>query len=163
MSISLEKFMGYRMDCTKETLDEDGEMNFENYEQFTDDYDAKLYLDQHPEEKWKFEKLKELGFIYQGDIVSPWYQEQKCNFFSFIQDGMNGLYSWIVYIESIECTEFIDTFSEDEEKNKALSLTHEVPKDIEEKMRKIYEILFDSKAEEANKKEIKYQEMKHFV
>lgn len=76
---------------------------------------------------------------------------------------MNGLYSWIVYIESIECPEFFDTFGEDEEKNKALSLTHEIPKDIEKKMRIIYEIIFDSTIEEASKKEVKYQEMKHFV
>ena len=27
MSISLEKYMGYRMDVTKETLDKDGKMN----------------------------------------------------------------------------------------------------------------------------------------
>ena len=163
MSISLEKFTGYRMDCTKETLNENGEMNFEDYEQFTDDYDAKLYLEQYPEEKWKYEKLKEFGFVFQDDIISPWYQEQKNNFFSFIQDGMNGLYSWLVYIENIECPEFFDTFEEDVEKNIALSLTHKVPKDIEEKMKRIYEIIFDSTFEEANKKEIKYQEIKHFV
>lgn len=163
MSISLEKFMGYRMDCTQETLNENGEMNFEDYEQFTDDYDAKLYLEQHPEEKWKFEKLKELGIVFQGDIMRPWYQTPKNNFFSFIQDGMNGLYSWLVYIENIECPEFFDTFEEDVEKNIALSLTHKVPKDIEEKMKRIYEIIFDSTIEEASKKEIKYQEMKHFV
>lgn len=76
---------------------------------------------------------------------------------------MNGLYSWLVYIENIECPEFFDTFEEDEEKNKSLSLTHEIPKDIEKKMKIIYEIIFDSTIEEASKKEVKYQEMKHFV
>lgn len=30
-------------------------------------------------------------------------------------------------------------------------------------MRIIYEIIFDSTIEEASKKEVKYQEMKHFV
>lgn len=163
MSISLKKFVGYRMDCTKETLDEDGKMEYESFDKFTFEYDAKHYFEKHPEEKWKYDKLKELDFVFQDEIIDLWYQEQKNNFFSFIQDGMNGLYSWLVYIENIECPEFFDTFEEDEEKNKALSLTHEVPKDIEEKMRKIYEIIFDSTIEEANKKEIKYQEMKHFV
>lgn len=163
MSISLEKYMGYRMDVTKETLDKDGEMNYESFDQFTFEYDATHYSEKHPEEKWKFEKLKELGFVFQDKIFGPWNQEQKSNFFSFIQDGMNGCYSWIVYIESIECPEFFDTFEEDEEKNKALSLTYQIPKDIEKKMKKIYEIIFNSTIEEANKKEVKYQEMKHFV
>ena len=163
MSISLEKFTGYRMDCTKETLDEDGEMNFEDYDKFIFGYDAKHYVESHPEEKWKYEKLKELGFVFQDEIIDSWYQKQKSNFFSFIQDGMNGLYSWLVYIENIECPEFFDTFEEDVAKNIALSLTHEVPKDIEEKMKRIYEIIFDSTIEEASKKRIDYQEMKHFV
>lgn len=35
MSISLEKYMGYRMDVTKETLDKDGKMNYESFDQFT--------------------------------------------------------------------------------------------------------------------------------
>lgn len=55
MSIRLEKFVGYRMDCTKETLDEDGEMNFEDYDKFIFGYDAKHYVESHPEEKWKYE------------------------------------------------------------------------------------------------------------
>ena len=163
MSISLEKFVGYRMDCTKETLDEDGKMEYESFDKFTFEYDAKHYFEKHTEEKWKYDKLKKLDFVFQDEIIDLWYQEQKSNFFSFIQDGMNGLYSWLVYIENIECPEFFDTFEEDEEKNKSLSLTHEIPKDIEKKMKIIYEIIFDSTIEEASKKEVKYQEMKHFV
>lgn len=51
MSISLEKFVGYRMDCTKETLDEDGKMEYESFDKFTFEYDAKHYFEKHPEEK----------------------------------------------------------------------------------------------------------------
>lgn len=82
MSISLEKFVGYRMDCTKETLDEDGKMEYESFDKFTFEYDAKHYFEKHPEEKWKYDKLKELDFVFQDEIIDLWYQEQKSNFFS---------------------------------------------------------------------------------
>ena len=159
MSISLIEIKGYRMDCTKETIKNEC-LDFDSYEQYFDDYFKNEYLQKHPEDTWKFQKLKELNFVLYDNID---FYKEKFGFFTFIQDGKDGRYSWLVYIEKGKRTRILENIEEDTEKNIALAITHKVPKEIDKKMREIYEIIFNTSIEESSKKEISYQDMKHVV
>ena len=161
MSTSLIEIKGYRMDCSEETI-KNGYLDFDSYEQYFDDYFKEKYLQKHPEDTWKFQKLKELNFVFYANIDFDFHKD-KFGFFTFIQDGRDGRYSWLVYVENGKRTRIFENIEEDTEKNIALAITHKVPKEIDEKMRKIYEIIFNTSIEESSKKKIRYQDMRQVV
>ena len=160
MSSSIERYIGFQMDCQKEVLEYEEEFDIDYFDKFKDKYEAEGWIENNPYDKKIFEELKSLGFIPIHNI-----DENNKGFFTLITDGMNCMYSWIAYVEKVQWIEFVENVSEKatKELNETIMNTHPLSKDIESKMKRIYELIFEKFKDEVDKKEIKYQILNHYV
>lgn len=147
MSVSIERYIGYFMDCTSESMKSDYSHNYEFK------YSAKRNLHES-----QLKELENLGFRFIDCI-----DESHKDYITLIVDGMNGNYVYLAYIES-RYDEFYNLSDEsDKIINKSLSKTP-IPSDIQDRLERCYEIIFkDNDINKRNDKEIVYQQFSHWV
>lgn len=98
------------------------------------------------------QELKDLGF--RPYYTYPEYPDK--DNIMLLYDGVMGKYAWLIYIVDIDYES--DNESDPNETVNEMLKQIPVPSDIEEKMRKCYEIIFGKEC----KNQIFFQEMSHW-
>lgn len=156
MSVSAENYFGYRMDCTEDSyILNTNFIDFERLAKFEFNYEKYQCFKDYSEYTFLFKELESLGFVLEQDIG-----EDMSDFITLITDGLNANYVWLIYVKSVNY-EFYN-FNEDKAKNEVLK-QFPVPEDIQQKLRKCYEIIFNKNSEEASHKDIHLQDIVHVV
>ena len=98
------------------------------------------------------QELKDLGF--RPYYTYPEYPDK--DNIMLLYDGVMGKYAWLIYIVDIDYES--DNESDPNETVNEMLKQVPVPSDIEEKMKKCYEIIFEKEC----KNQIFFQEMSHW-
>lgn len=155
MSYSAENYFGYRMDCTKDSyILGTKDIDFERLDKFEFTYEKHQCFRNCSEYTFLFKELESLGFVLEKDI-----SEDMRDFITLITDGLNANYVWLVYVKTVN---YESNYFDENIKNELLK-QYPIPEDIQKKLRRCYEIIFNKRSEESNKKNIYLQDIVHVV
>lgn len=144
------------MDCTEDSyILNTNFIDFERLAKFEFNYEKYQHFKDYSEYTFLFKELESLGFVLEQDT-----SDDMSDFITLITDGLNANYVWLIYVKTVNY-DFYD-FTEDEAKNEVLKQLP-VPEDVQQKLRRCYEIIFNKRSEESNKKNIYLQDIVHVV